>query len=443
MAGPSERVSTSEALAGMTGLLDRMEPDRRAMAPGERLECAKAARRLAGRVTALADLLLAEADRVQASLQATGTPTSSWLGADQRLSKREASAALHRAQDLASHPEVGRAATAGEIGAGQARAIARVLDSLAPQLDAPSQEQAETLLVSLAASLDADELAKQAGRVLQEVAPSRADELLETRLQREAEAAQRNRSLRFWRDGGSLRFDGSLPRVEGEQWMCQLDAYAESQRRAAIEQRDPLAASLTPEQRRADALVGMIRAHGAARAGREGPRTGGDRPRVIVKLDFEALRREAAGAGLIADDQPLSAGELRLLCCDAGLLPAVLGGPSEVLDVGRERRLVTPAIRAALIARDGGCAFPGCHARPAQCEAHHIVPWWQGGRTELANLVLLCHHHHALVEPARYGVRDQWEVRVALDGAPEFLPPARMDPNRRPVRHGRFLSRAA
>lgn len=181
----------------------------------------------------------------------------------------------------------------------------------------------------------------------------------------------------------------------------------------------------------------MIRAH---RTTREAPGSGGDRPRVVVTVSYHELRARAAGAGLISDGQPLSAGELRRLCCDAGLLPVVLGGQSEVLDVGREHRLVTPAIRAALVLRDRGCAFPGCHARPSACDAHHIVPWWDNGPTAVSNLILLCHHHHALIEPARYGIRDQWEVRIALDGVPEFLPPGRFRPERTPIRHQRHTT---
>lgn len=432
------RVTTSEALAEIAAVLDRLDPDRSRLTPQARLDAAMQARRLSGRVAALADLLLAEADRAEAAQRATGTPTSAWLGVAQTLSRRESAGALHRARALAEHPQVGDAATAGRIGPGQARAITRVLEELAPQLDPGQQQAAERVLVGLADSLDADQLARSGGRVLQAVAPTHADDLREQQLQREAEAAHRSRRLRFFREGGSVRFDGSLPRVEGEAWMALLDAHAESLRRSAIEERDPLATSLTPEQRRADALVAMIRQHQVTR---QAPSSGGDRPRVVVTLEYENLRRAAAGAGLLADGVELSAGELRRLCCDAGLLPAVLGGRSEVLDVGREARLVTPALRAGLALRDAGCAFPGCHTRSAVTEAHHIRPWWDGGSTALANLVLLCHHHHALVEPARHGVRDQWAVRIARDGVPEFIPPARLDRARVPVRHARFLVR--
>ncbi|MCW5953887.1 MAG: DUF222 domain-containing protein, partial [Propionibacteriaceae bacterium] len=228
-----------------------------------------------------------------------------------------------------------------------------------------------------------------------------------------------------------------LPQTEAEAWMAILDAHAESQRRAVLEARDPLAPPLSPEQRRADALVAMVTAHQVAR---QAPASGGDRPRVLVFLDYRQLQRDAAAAGLITDDTPLSAGELRRLCCDAGVLPVVLGGGSEPLDVGREHRLVTPAIRAALTTRDRGCAFPTCNTRPAVCEAHHIVPWWADGATALSNMVLLCHHHHSLVEPAKHAIRDQWQVRIAADGLPEFIPPRRMDADRRPIRHRRHCA---
>ncbi|MEZ5090274.1 MAG: HNH endonuclease signature motif containing protein [Micropruina sp.] len=43
--------------------------------------------------------------------------------------------------------------------------------------------------------------------------------------------------------------------------------------------------------------------------------------------------------------------------------------------------------------------FAGCNRPAADCDAHHIVPWQQGGATSLANLCLLCKHHHNLLEP--------------------------------------------
>jgi len=365
----------------------------------------------------------------------TGTPMSSWLAIDGTLSKRESAGLLFDAKALAERPVLGEAAVAGRVGVGQVRAIAKVIEAIAPQLDQAQTAQAEELLVGLAGRLDSEQLARSGAAVLADVAPAAADELLEATLQRQAESAHRSRSLMFTNlRNGSTSFRGSLPTTECEAWMAVLDAYLESQRRNLAEARDPLSSTPSRGQRYADALIAMVAAHQSAR---QAPSVGGDRPRVVVTVGYEALVARAAGAGLLGDTQ-LSTGDLRRLCCDAELLPAVLGSESEVLDVGRAHRLVTPAIRQALTLRDGGCVFPGCDTRPASCEAHHLTPWWDGGATALSNLALLCHHHHGLVEPAKHALRDQWEIRLARDGLPEVVPPKRYDTHRAPLRHGRL-----
>ena len=87
--------------------------------------------------------------------------------------------------------------------------------------------------------------------------------------------------------------------------------------------------------------------------------------------------------------------------------------------MGRDRRLVTPAIWTALVARDAHCAFPGCSRPPVMCHAHHIDHWIEGGATALHNLVMLCGHHHRTIH------HTPWEVRLGHDRRPEFLPPAK------------------
>jgi hypothetical protein len=428
--------SAGEVLAEVEALLDEVDSRRSGLDAAVRLDWVRLARRVRTRVEALASLLTAEAEQANASQQAAGTPMASWLGLGEPLSRREASAALVQARTLVQHPAVGEAAVGGRIGTGQARAIGRVLDGIAPQLSPGQQAMAENVMVEMAGHLDADQLAKSAGHVLAQVLPPEAGEADEVRLQREAEAAHRARSLRVFRDGALVRFEGCLPRVDGERFVTLLGAHAESVRRTAVEARDPLAQASTPEQRRADAFVALL---GSMEKSKPVAGVGG--ARVVVKLDYQQLQRDAAAAGLIGDDQPISAGELRQLCCDAEIVPAVLGGPSEVIDVGRASRLVTPPIRTALLLRDGGCAFPGCDVRAELCEAHHIRPWWSGGDTALSNLVLLCHHHHGLVEPAKYGIRDQWSVQLDAAGLPAFVPPARYDTSRRALQHQRMKVR--
>jgi hypothetical protein len=69
-------------------------------------------------------------------------------------------------------------------------------------------------------------------------------------------------------------------------------------------------------------------------------------------------------------------------------------GASEVLDLGRRTRLVTPALRRTLGIRDRACVEPGCDIPAQWCDAHHIIPWWAHGPTTLGNLELRCRTHH-------------------------------------------------
>jgi hypothetical protein len=235
--------------------------------------------------------------------------------------------------------------------------------------------------------------------------------------------------------------------VDAEPFVKLITAYTEADRRRGREFRDPLSEHRTPEQLRADAFTTLITNYAKATQGGAvagAPGVAGDRPRIVVTVREQDLRDRAEAAGLLESGDHISTGELRRLCCDADLLPIVLGADSEVLDVGREQRLVTPPIRAAMTLRDGGCVFPGCTVPPAGTDAHHIVPWWQGGPTSLANLVSLCAHHHRLVEPSRlHGTADdRWELRPVTTGTTggldpgggfEVVPPSRMDRERQPI----------
>ena len=96
----------------------------------------------------------------------------------------------------------------------------------------------------------------------------------------------------------------------------------------------------------------------------------------------------------------LTAAEARRLACTAQIIPAVLGGTSEILDLGRTRRLFSPAQRKALAIRDRGCRAEGCDIPAAWSEAHHHQPWSRGGKTDLKDGLLLCSfHHHRTHDP--------------------------------------------
>ncbi len=182
----------------------------------------------------------------------------------------------------------------------------------------------------------------------------------------------------------------------------------------------------SPGEQRADAVIEVCRIAGAYG---QLPDNGGDRPQVIVTIDYDSLRRQA-GVGTFDDGSLLSPAAARRIACDAGIIPAVLGSTSQPLDVGRQARLVTGPLRRALVLRDKGCAFPGCDRPPRWCDAHHALHWSNGGPTELSNLVLLCGFHHRLIH------HSDWHVTInPKDGLPEFTPPAFIDADRRPRRN--------
>ena len=113
----------------------------------------------------------------------------------------------------------------------------------------------------------------------------------------------------------------------------------------------------------------------------------------------------------------------------------MLSGDSRILDLGMTRRLFDRYQRIALAVRDQGCVFAGCDRPPAWCEAHHLKAWKHGGPTDLANGCLLCSFHHHLIH------QGEWELVMASDGIVEAIPPQRIDPHRRPIRHERLKPR--
>jgi hypothetical protein len=143
------------------------------------------------------------------------------------------------------------------------------------------------------------------------------------------------------------------------------------------------------------------------------PNAGGVAATVVVTMTIETLLGGLKAAGL-CDGTRISAGEARRLACGAGIIPVVLGGPSEPLDVGRQRRFHTKAQRLAMGVRDGGCAAVGCDRPSAWCQAHHDLPWSRGGNTDLETGRLLCQRHHTLAHHDRYQMTSAKNGKVAF-----------------------------
>ena len=123
-----------------------------------------------------------------------------------------------------------------------------------------------------------------------------------------------------------------------------------------------------------------------------------------MTLDQLLADLDAAGVATLDTGGRISAAEARRLACRAGIIPMVLGGRSQVLDLGRKRRFHTEGMRLAMGVRDGGCTAEGCEAPPGLCHAHHDAAWSAGGHTNLDTGRLLCPHHHRRLHDPSYEV---------------------------------------
>lgn len=183
----------------------------------------------------------------------------------------------------------------------------------------------------------------------------------------------------------------------------------------------------TLAQKRVDALQTMARDFLAHDRGT----LAGTAVTMLVNVGLDELRTGLGVAHISGVDEPVPASTARRLAADAELIPVVLGGDSEVLDLGRSSRLFSEAQRRAMVARDGGCVWPGCSAPPAWCEAAHLAPWLPHGTTDLDNGALMCAGHHHRFD------RDGWSLRRE-HGIPYLIPPPWLDPQQTPRRAGRL-----
>lgn len=376
--------------------------------------------------------LIAEADRRNATLVVASLTIASWLAASPAHSAREARADVALARKLDAAPPVAAAFGRGKVSQEQAAAIVSGLERLPEELSRAEVDAVAAHLVELAADFNPSALRQLVNRAVEVVAPQVAEEADRRALDRAERLQQCDRYLSWKRQAdGSVRFHGSLPAVEGELLINHLGDVGRRLRAA-----DALAGlETTRPQAHADALAQVLAHH----AGCEGGALGGDWARVVVNVDLDDLTADTGRATLVASGESVSVGEARRLACAGGVLPAVLGGSSLPLDLGRTRRLFTPGQRLAIALRDGGCAFPGCDHPPGDSECHHLLPWGAGGVSDLQNGVLLCPHHHHLVEPdLRRPPEERWEVSFDGQGHPEFISPAGPGGVRIKRQHARF-----
>ena len=300
--------------------------------------------------------------------------TQSWLTHRLRMSRAHAGQQAAVAAVLSKLPGTASAYAAGALSIAHVAVLARG----AERIGIDTVAAAEPILLEAAAVLDPAGLRRVLTHLRHVVDPDGADD--------DAAAAYERRGL--WCSptlDGMVVLDGLLDPDTGAALM---EAVNSGPPPAADDRR-------TPAQSRADRLGEVVRdwlAAGDATDNR------GASAQVTLTADLATLRGEPGSVAAALDwIGPLDLSTARLIGCDCRVTGIVLGGDGTPLNVGWRHRTVTPAQRAALTVRDKHCQAPGCD-RPARwCDAHHVKPWYDGGRTDLSNLVLLCRRHHRAI----------------------------------------------
>ena len=197
----------------------------------------------------------------------------------------------------------------------------------------------------------------------------------------------------------------------------------------------------TPKQRRADALVAVCQGYLDSLENPDGNRR---RERLIITADVVVLYRAwlrvagvvtaahleqflaarpglgeldrglflaafqgDGGAATTLDGHPVTDSLLASVAA-GGAMELLLSADGRLLHLGRTTRTFTAAQRRAVLARDQGCR--GCGADPSRCDIHHVVPWEEGGCTDIDNAVALCRRCHRMLH------RRRWANRIEPDG---------------------------
>ena len=312
----------------------------------------------------------------------------------------------HRASKLAAaldtdlHEPVRRALAAGDVLVDQAAVIIDAVQALpAEHVDDVLRADAQAHLLGEAKRFDAKHLRILGRRLLEVVAPQVAEAWEAEKLAAEEAEAEAAAVFRMSDDGhGKTHGRFTIPTPVADILRGYLRGFTAPRHRAAGGQ-DPLPAGTPSAHRDGLALIELITRYPVDRL----PCAGGVAATMTVLLDYDTLTGGLKAAHLDTGTR-ISPGLARRWACEAGIVPAVLGGGSQVLDLGRTRRLHSPAQRTALAIEQGGCTAHGCDAPPGLCHVHHDTPWARGGTTDLANGRLLCPRHHTRAHDPTYTV---------------------------------------
>lgn len=332
----------------------------------------------------------------QANVLASGgqaAPAVEILRSDGAVGAGRARREAARVETAAIVSGLGDAVVAGELSGEHVDVLAR------HTLDLDGMQQA---------ALDADALVSRAkelppetfGRLVKRTVEAVMDDHGLT----DTVAKQAASEFRHWFDerAGMGRFCGSLDPERYETLVNSIDSRTSSL--AAI------GGAVKNKNLAAQALVELVVKSGDERSTRD------RMPSVTVLVDQQTLVRgpHAASIRQTESGHDVAAVSLARICCDAVIRRVTLDNRGVPIDVGRKHRTATDGQWAAIKAMYSSCAWDGCPSPIRWCQAHHIVEWEHGGRTDLSNLVPLCSIHHHRVHEGGWHVRLKPDRRLVI-----------------------------
>ncbi|MEU0269650.1 DUF222 domain-containing protein [Nocardioides sp. NPDC006303] len=379
-----------------TALQDLLATDPAYWRTGQKKDLLERLEKLQAQQAALKLRVLAAAGDIA---EETGAKDASgWMRTELLVDKGVARSQVKLAAAVSKYELVAASLAEGVVSQDKARVITQALDAIETDPAASGEDLilAEKLLVDYASQLTANELKIVGRRILAEIDPERFEAAESKALQREEEHAQR-RTFFSSRDNGDGTIDihARVSRAVGMRLRTQLDSLAQPRKLSAEDK-----GRKAPYDRLlGEAFARVVETYDVDQL----PRHGGHGTTVFITMSVEDLRKDLGTAASGFDGEKITAAEARRMACNADLVPVVLGTDSEILDFGRTARLAYPIQHKALRLRDKCCQAEDCDAPAAWTEAHHLKPWSEGGRTDLANMVLLCASDHRRIHDVNYG----------------------------------------
>ena len=404
--------------------------------------------RATARIESLRMAVVAHADKAQVAGFSGACGTGAWLAAQTHTDERVAVADSKLATQLGDGqaPATHQALADGKVSKEHAAVILKAITDLPPDLTQSERDKAERILLRRAEHTSPGKLRREARRVVEEAGRSKreADKHQGELLQSEEEKAlARCRFTLHDNNDGTASGAFTVPTLAADILRKTLQQMTAPRRRnksnaagssaggasalgvAAGSTRGVGALGVAAGSTRGEAgSLGVSGRSSRGGAGAFGVDTDWARRQglafadllehlptdrlsgkvaatVVVTVEHDNLR-DQIGAAKLDTGHDVSAAEARRIACGAGILPLVLDGQSQILDLGRSSRYFTEAQRTALATRYDECAAEGCDRPYAWTELHHENPWHSSGRTDLELAVPLCGFHHRRMHDPKY-----------------------------------------